>query len=182
MEKEGFVLDKKDLKGFLKSLKKIGRLIAPVKRDVIRFEEIKEVSDIFLQGISWFSPKKIMFSQNQTWFKFKNNKIEIPKDNFKKTVLFGVRLCDSNALYRNDYLFLKDDTDYKTRRENTYLIALYCKNAVDEYCFCSSMELKDDYDLLLIDRKTRFHIKVGSEKGKYILRKLWIRRTSTCSG
>ena len=67
----------------------------------------------------------------------------------KQKVIFGIRLCDLNALLRLDHLFLSEE-NYKEKRKNTILIGIHCKNPIDEYCFCSSMELQPYFDLFFL--------------------------------
>lgn len=174
MESKGKILLKKDLDRFLTKLKRYGDVVAPVKKDILRFEKIEKASEICLEGITRFPAKNLVFPEKQTLFRFKDSSIAEEKEEPEKTVLFGLRLCDLNAFYVADKFLLNKypDEKYKKRRDNIILIGLNCKNPVDRFCFCSSMELKHFYDLFFYDMGSYFHIKIGSKKGEELIKEL----------
>ncbi|MCA9496318.1 MAG: 4Fe-4S dicluster domain-containing protein [Nanoarchaeota archaeon] len=173
--KEGYLLPKKDLNKLIKILKNYGEVIGPVQdKKWLRMKEIKDAKEISLTGISWFTSKKYFFPEKQTMFTFNGTKLKKFSD-FPKRVLFGLRLCDLNAFHVNDKLFLEQEPknhNYANFRKNITLIGLWCDKPQDKYCFCDSMELQHYYDLCLFEKKDKFHIKVGSEKGEKILKEL----------
>ena len=169
MQAEGRILHKSELDNFLKSLSRYGEIYAPVKTDTVRFQKIKSSSGICFEEHAWFPPKEFFFPQKHTLFKFKKGKLAGEKEKIQPAVLFGLRNCDLNAFLINDKLFLEQehvDMQYKKRRENLLLVGLYCFREMDEYCFCSSMELQEYFDIMLIDKGSYYHVKYGSEKGK----------------
>ena len=174
MERGGFVLKKEDVSSFLEHLKKQARVIAPVQKDILRHEPLEDVNDVVFEGLSEFPYKKYFFPNDEVIFFFNRDKIDTPKLNAPKTVLFGLRMCDTAGIAVNDKLFINDypDKAYMQRRENTYLIPIYCYHEIDQYCFCSSMDLPELFDILFIDRQTHYHLKIGSEKGKKLFEKI----------
>lgn len=168
----GKILKKKDLDKFLNKLSKYGEIYAPVKTDTVRFQKVKSAKEICFDEHAWFPPKRFLFPQKHILFEYDKNGIKKRVGDVEPIVLFGLRNCDLNAFLINDKLFLNEkhpDPQYKKRRENILLIGLYCFEEMDKYCFCSSMELKDYYDIMLYDRGKYFHVKAGSEKGKRFL-------------
>jgi sulfhydrogenase subunit beta (sulfur reductase) len=178
VSEEGYIIHKDNLDDFFKALHGFGEVIAPVKvfNDAfLRMQKIEDYHEVEWNGISWFTSKKYTFPAKQTIVKFDGEKVEAWDENPAKRVLFGLRLCDLNAFYINDELFLHQDPTmkfYKKFRENLLLVGLWCDNAQDEYCFCESMNLKHRYDLCLFDKGDSFHIKAGSKKGEDLLKPL----------
>ena len=179
MEKQGITFAKKDLSVLFGVLRKLSdEIIAPVHGDgdgnFLRMSETKSLEEISFDGISWFTSKKYVFPEKQTLFSFKGQKISVPKASSVKRVLFGLRLCDLNAFYVNDHLFLHQKPampSYEKFRENLTLVGFWCDEAQDEYCFCESMNLAHRYDLCLFDLGDEWHLKFGSARGKEIFRK-----------
>lgn len=163
-------INKDTFNDFLQDIMRYNELVAPVKTDVGRFEEIKDVTKIDLMEHCLFPAKKFFFKKHQTLFEFKGNKITVPETEHdkKQRVMVGLKRCDLNSIKRQDIMFMKETTDpyYKEERERTILIGIHCKEQYDEYCFCSSMELSDYYDLMLYDKGHSYFVEVGSEKGK----------------
>lgn len=177
MEKRGKILLKSELNSFIKRLQGYGEVVAPVRRDILRYDIIKNASEICLDGLPRFSLKGFFFPQKQLLFRFRGQSIqsiEEEKKENKKYVFFAIRECDSNAFFVNDKLFMDEipDERYKRTREGMILIALHCNQPVDRFCFCESMEFNGYYDLLFYDLGDRFHIKIGSEKGEEIVKSL----------
>lgn len=176
----GYKLYKSDLYRLLDLLKEYGRVFAPQKNDNwLRFLELEDYKKLVFEGLTWYSPKEFLFPKKQIIFEFERNKII--KDNFEveKKVLFGLRLCDLNSFFINDKLFLEQEPvnkNYKKHRENLTLVGLWCDSQVDNFCFCSSLKLKNYYDLCLFDRGDFFHIKFATEKGYEIISKLGLEK------
>jgi len=168
----GKLLKKEDLNKFLLKLKSKGKLIAPIKTDILRYEYVKDTKDICLKGIPWFPIKKFFMPAQQKLFKIEN-KEPIDESNTERQVIFGAKLCDLNGIERTDKLFLDEipDPQYKKAREKTTLIGIHCKEQVDEYCFCEGIGLKSFYDLLFYDIGDAYHIEIGSEKGRKLVSK-----------
>ncbi|MBR9676693.1 hypothetical protein GOV04_00955 [Candidatus Woesearchaeota archaeon] len=166
-------LEKEGLDKFLKNSSKGGILVGPVITDMLRFQEIEDAGEICFEGNPTFGIKKFFVPPKNPILKFKGAKllgVETPK----KTVIFGARLCDTNSLLKTDQLYLNDypDEDYKTRRENTVLMALACSESCNEYAFCKSMNDIGHYDLLFVDKGDYFYVDIGTEKGQRLVKNL----------
>ncbi|MBR9676500.1 4Fe-4S binding protein [Candidatus Woesearchaeota archaeon] len=169
----GKLLKKEDLTRFLYKLRQRGDLIAPVKTNTTRFEKINDIKKISLEDIPQFSPKKFFVPQKETILKYDDNKISHKKIMGEK-IIFGIRLCDINALHRMDKVFIEGDnpdTYYKKRRENTILIGYNCEKPL-KTCFCESMNLEPVYDLFFYNMGNYYYIEVGSEKGSKLVSRL----------
>ena len=172
MNKEGYRLPKKKFSKLFKLLQKnADEIIAPIQNkndQFLRMQAITAPEEICWNGVSWFTSKKYVFPEKQELFSFERNKITTWDKTPPKRVIFGLRLCDLNAFYINDNLFLHDEPAmafYKKFRENLTLVGLWCDKPQDKYCFCDSMNLQNKYDLCLFDRGDHWHIKTGSNKG-----------------
>ncbi len=169
----GKLLKKEDFLKFLEKLKSRGDLIAPVKRDILRFEKVTDLKEICFDGLPVFPIKKFFLPPKDEIFSFKFNKIYYRKK-FGERIIFGARLCDVNALDRLDKLFLNEypDETYKERREKTTIICVACIKPVDEHCFCNSMKLENCFDLCIKEVEGNYYIDIGSEKGRKLVSKL----------
>lgn len=90
-----------------------------------------------------------------------------------KRILIGVHPYDLIAIQQMDKVYLGDDPDanYKSRRENTLIIASDITN-VSEHSFAASMgshTIDSGYDLLVTDLGDSVVIDVGSEAGRTLL-------------
>lgn len=172
---DGLALGKDQMHRLLDALKEYGELIGPVHDGQwLRMQTFSKYEELCLKGISWFTSKEYFFPQRQVLFQFDGHSLT-RQEEFPKRVLFGLRLCDLNAIAVNDKLFLEQEPqhrEYKGYREGLTLVGLWCDEVQDKYCFCSSMELEHFYDICLYDRGDYYHIKAGSEKGQEILEKL----------
>ncbi|MBN1645796.1 4Fe-4S dicluster domain-containing protein [Candidatus Woesearchaeota archaeon] len=172
MKEPGYVLKKDDFPSFFARLKQFGRVIAPRMQDQLRFDEVAKPDQIVWSGHTYFSPKEYVFPHTQTLFKYKDDKPIPVKEDVEQIVLLGARLCDLNAFFVNDFLFKNNefpDEQYIEKRSKLLLIGNYCHSYVDSYCFCSSMEFKPYYDLLMIDRGSYWHVKVNNPKHDWLV-------------
>jgi len=163
------VLLKKELNNFIENLMKDYEVIAPVHEGNTKFKIIKNIKEIFLKNITKIPVKKFFLPDDETLLKFKNGNIVEPKDQTLKRIIFGLRLCDLNALLVLDKVMI--DPLYINKRKKTILIGLYCDDP-DEYCFCNSMELEDYYDLFFYPRGDKYYISIGSKKGRMLIKDL----------
>jgi sulfhydrogenase subunit beta (sulfur reductase) len=96
-----------------------------------------------------------------------------------KYAFIGVRACELHAIAIQDKVFLDGqfvDPNYKSRRENLFLVAVNCGQAGGN-CFCSSMstgpKATSGFDLalteLLQDWRHRFLVEVGTVRGAEVL-------------
>lgn len=87
----------------------------------------------------------------------------------------GVRACELAAILIQDRVFMQGpivDTRYRTRREQTFIVAVNCTRAGGT-CFCASLgtgpRVKDHYDILLTELDDVFLAEAGSQAGGEIL-------------
>ena len=168
-----YTLEKKMLGIFLESITKSYELIAPVKRDLVRFERIEDVSEIYLEKNSYFPLKEFFFRKQETILVYDGRKLASPKIESPERIFFGIRKCDLNAIHHQDKVFIEDANDpfYISARKNSYLIGYHCNSAPSEYCFCGTLELIDFFDLMIYDKQDYYLAEVGSEKGRFIVDK-----------
>ncbi len=129
------VTDEKGLKQFLQNISKDYNIAVPVrkekgKKEVVEYDIVEDFDNIDLDSQADTSPKEFFLPQDE--------KIEKIQENEKKTIIFGVRSCDIEAIKVLDSVFLDDDyvdVHYKNKRENTIVFALSCEDRFKS-CFC----------------------------------------------
>ena len=163
------ILLKKDLPKFIDNLIKKYEVIAPVKTIPTKFQKISSFDEIYLDSITQVPAKQHFIPESETLLEFKNKKAVETKGEIKKTILFGLRKCDLNAIQVVDKVMY--DQQYLAKRKNTVLIGLFCENP-DEYCFCNSMQLQDYHDLFFYPKGDSYYIDVGSKVGKSLVKNL----------
>ncbi len=163
---------RKSFEDFLRAIMKSHELIAPVKKDLVRFEPISNIKDIYLKKNTYFPVKEYFFRKKETLFRFEGNEVTVPAFTTKKRAFFGIRRCDLNAIRHQDTVFIDDAHDpyYEAARKDAVLLGYHCSTAPSEYCFCGSLDLVDFSDIMFFDRKTHFLVEVGSEKGALLVR------------
>ncbi len=164
-------MEKKRLNSFLTALSKKHELIAPIKKDLVRFLPLNDPSQLCLDQIPYFPLKEYFFKKEEVLFKFIGNTLIVPQHQARSRVFFGVRKCDLNAIRHQDMVFINDlhDPYYETARKNSYLLGYHCNTAPSPYCFCGSMNLVDFFDLMFYDKGESFFIEVGSDNGREII-------------
>lgn len=163
------IISEKELPDFINKLIKKYEFIAPIKKDVTKFEKVNSYNEIYLDKITEIPAKEFLFPEGETLIEFKKGKaIEVIKKQ-NKTILFGLRKCDLNSIKILDKVMY--DAQYLEKRKNMILIGLFCNNP-DEYCFCNSMELEDYHDLFFYPYKKDYYISVGSKKGENLVKHL----------
>ncbi len=168
-----YKVEKRGVDKFLQLLKNNFELIAPVKTDLVRFEKINNIKDIYLEKNSYFPAKEYFFKKEETLFQFNGNKFTEIKEKHTERIFFGVRRCDLNAIKHQDLVFIEDAKDpyYMEAREKSFLLGYHCSKAPTPYCFCGSLDLKDFFDLMFYDKGAHFLVEVGSEKGNFLINK-----------
>ncbi|MBW2967201.1 4Fe-4S dicluster domain-containing protein [Candidatus Woesearchaeota archaeon] len=157
---------------FLTDVMRYNELVAPVDSDESRFEQIRDIAKLDITLHTYFPVKKFLFKKDQVLFSFDTakGKLTVPQleTEKKQRVIIGLKRCDLNSIKRQDMMFQKEAKDhyYDEERERTILVGYHCKEPFDEYCFCSSMDLGDFYDLMLYDRDDAYLVEIGSEKGR----------------
>lgn len=174
---EMYILNKNHLSFWLRKLKTIHELIAPV-RDIsgdIVLTELSRMHETALDGPALMpSPKEYLLPQMEQLFCYSEEGVEEAFDK-RPRVLFGIRSCDLSAIKVLDLFYLGKTADayYASRRNRTALISIAC-NHPDPTCFCLGLGtgpfLKSGFDLQLTDLGERFLVETGSEAGQALVR------------
>ncbi len=119
-----------------------------------------------------FPPKHTLLTvqrQNGS-FEAKCNDTEPPQYAF-----IGMRSCELKAIEIQDKVFLGgpyQDTDYKTRRQKAFVLAVNCTEPGGT-CFCASMDagprVGPGFDLALTELDDLFVLEIGSEMGRQVI-------------
>ena len=144
--------------------------------DAVVFGSLGSVEELKLDyRNSTLSPKEQFLPRMETLYEFDGeNYVEdvLPDE---KRVIFGMRPCDCRALTLLDQTFDTDqvkDPFYVTRRANTVVVALACKQPLSS-CFCTTVGGdpygEDGADVLMSDEGDSLFAKPVSEKGKGFL-------------
>lgn len=182
----GYLLATGKLHDFLSLLMRSGSLVAPVRRKsdgVVVFEELaseEELGRLDFTTNPQFTAKRLFMPAYEELFEYDmdGQRITDHKLRPKPRILFGLRLCDLNAVRIQDRLFINDqftDDQYRAARDAITLIGWYCNAPPSPFCFCGSMELANYYDLLLRElpgkdgAEPAIHIDVGSPKGELLV-------------
>ncbi|MEM0465353.1 MAG: 4Fe-4S dicluster domain-containing protein [Candidatus Pacearchaeota archaeon] len=164
------ILPKSKLKEFIESLMNSYEIIAPVNKDITKFDIIKNPNEIYLKQITKVPLKKFFIPENEIILEYENEIIKEKKDKTKERVIFGLRKCDINALEILDKVMT--DKFYLNKRKKSILIGYFCENP-DKYCFCNSMQLSDKgFDLFFYPKDNFYFISIGTEKGKELVKNL----------
>lgn len=165
------------LPSFMESLKRWGRLVAPVERapGVFSLEEITDVSRARPDALRTIVPfKKLLLKPRFTMLEGSpKGGVAGSDDNAAGPVVYvGAHACDIHALKILDLIFLSDFVDpyYKKNREQLTIVGYGC--FPDEKCFCDSMgtgTTEDGFDLFLTPLEGRFLVTVASARGDEIV-------------
>jgi sulfhydrogenase subunit beta (sulfur reductase) len=164
-------LDETQLDPFITAVAKSYRVVAPVRTDAVRFQEVKDGKAIDLTENSYLPIKDFFLARRDVLFLFEGANLSVPVDRVEPRVFFGVRRCDLNAVSHQDLVFMQESRDpyYAQRREASVLIGYHCPEPPGPYCFCGSMNLKDCHDLMFVPRAGYFLVDEGSERGKQLI-------------
>ena len=169
-----YKIQKADLDNLISALAGKYHVLAPVRTDAVRFQEVKSAEAIDLTANSYVPIKQFFFPQQETLFKFQGDKVTVPLPETEPRVFFGVRRCDLNAVAHQDLVYLEEPQNpyYAARRKNSLFIGVHCTKPCNDYCFCGSMDLKDHQDLMLVERPDYFLVDVGSAHGEQLAKQL----------
>ena len=149
------------------------RVAAPVMNSgKLVFEEIKKVSDIILNDdITYKSPKEYLFPQVEKIMSFSENATQTAMPD-RKTVIFGVKPCDLDALKVMTAVFTKGkfiDTYFEKNLSNTILAGIGCQTEKPG-CFCGDRGLNKGYspdcDMFFSDNGEAYTVEILTEKGE----------------
>lgn len=118
----------------------------------------------------------------------KNMQAVDEEDQTEKQAFIGARSCEIHAIAIQDKVFLKgeySDSQYKTHRESTFVLAANCSTA-GKNCFCASMgtgpKATFGYDIALtevLENGTHFFVlDAGSERGGSVIESITNRTTT----
>ncbi len=180
------ILWKADMSRLVQILAENHEIYGPIERDgVIVFDRIARANEMaHYIGSNMLPLKYFLHKPMETIFYVKKAKdFEVKEAEVAETkqVLFAVHSCDVNAMLYLDKVFTGDfyDPYYAKRRENTFIVALNCTE-IAENCLCTSVGagpyLEDEgFDLLLTNLGDRYTMKIGSEKGRAVVRRMGLR-------
>ncbi len=163
------IIPKSQLPNFINNLTKSHQLIAPVKEKITQFKKINSFNEIYLDKITLAPAKSHFQPENETLLKFKNNKPIEPEGQIPKTILFGLRKCDLNAIQILDKVMY--DKQYLSKRKNTTLIGIHCDKP-DSFCFCNSMELVNYHDIYIFPKGKNYILDIQTPKGEALVKNL----------
>jgi len=145
------ILNKKKLETVLNKLAETAEVFLPIEKgETSGFYSWKtfdkEQDTLMLDALNvLLPPKNVLFPQTEKMYSFKEEgkgvEISGTYEDFNATIIFGIRACDVAAIDRLDDAFLTkgyEDAFYKSRRENTTIIANACYEPGPN-CFCTSM-------------------------------------------
>jgi len=188
-----YIVKKSDFPRLIGHLLAEFRVFAPVAADgEYNFRKIKRANEIRTESYvksyinTEFPPKKFFLPEGEPMIEYgRKGKIK-GTETPAKSVIFGVRPCDTHALDVLDRVMLKNghaDPYYRKRRDSVLVFALSCRKA-GKNCFCASMgtEKAMKFDLLFTDEGKHFHIETGSARGKEVAGLPFFGRTARRAG
>ena len=179
-------LPKDKLPEMLKEIAEKFTLVGPKEETgFTEFQELDNPEDTNLDYLlSRVPPKTLVFQQTETLFTFtkgKNAKVETPKVDPGKRIVFGIRPCDARGYSLINPVFDgQKEGDYKDpfyilKRNRSTLIGLSCLEP-DVNCFCTSFgdspANTEFLDLLFTDIGDAFYIDVITKKGEELINSL----------
>ena len=175
------ILQKEKVQGYLKSLMSEYKVVAPMERknSPAEFKELKAGDEPILDGSKMMmTAKDYILPRYEALLRVNakkgSEKIEALLPKAIPTVMLGVWLPDAQGLQVLDKVFLDDkfpDPYYKTRRENTIIVATV-PNENRWSWFCTSIDdvdtWKEKTDAVMYDIGDSYYFEVFSEKGAKI--------------
>jgi len=173
------VLPKENLDLFLEGLKRLGKLIAPLRRGgKFTFDVVKDVESVEINYTrTVLPPKKFLLPYRRERYSYFTDTLRF-ESNYRpvEQIIFGIHSCDLHGISILDSVYLRDNPDprYLEVRKKTVLIGISCRP--DEYCFCLSTGTAfpdgANWDLFLTDIGDDYFVSIGSPKGDEIILKL----------
>jgi len=171
------VLPKKRIKELLTFLGEKYRLVAPARENgKLVFKEIKNVDDVVITDeLPYKSPKEFLFPQLERMMTFgADGELKI-EDQVEKTVIFGVKPCDLEAMKVLKAVLAQgkfQDAWFVRRMENTFFIGMNCI-AEKPGCFCAERGVDKGYsdacDVFLTDGGDYYEVEIITEAGNSLL-------------
>lgn len=123
-------------------------------KEIVRFGEIKSVSEIVYDRQSDFSAKEVYYPVMQTMIYFTETESRESQLKDDKDIIIFAHPCDINAIRRLDSIFLENgnhgDVYYARLRNKVKFVLLECAESF-ENCFCVSAgsDVCEDYTMAL---------------------------------
>jgi ferredoxin len=183
-----FILKKEKLAGALRKLGKDSEIYLPFEneRGLVEYRELDdsiEFDRVMLGCKPDVPPKGILFPQSEVLLRYrkqgKNINVEPAPADYGKKIIFGVKPCDAVAISIMDRVFCEGmfvDPYYKTRRENTAIVAIACDGPSDSQCFCPSTGgspvSKEGADVIMYDLGEEYYFEPVTAKGESIAQEI----------
>lgn len=143
---------------------------------LLPFSEVQRTEDYINLSLP---AKEMVFEQKEGLFKWTRNgeciEIEgLAHNHSKNRILFGVRACDTYGIAYTDRFYLHEypDPNYKSRRDETTIIAVNCLKA-GPHCFCTSVGTGVfstlGHDLALTPMDTFYLVEAATPKGEALI-------------
>lgn len=170
-------LKKDNVVSFLKEMNKKEKVFCPQSVDGrdLMFMPLEEGVYTGNIGKTTISAKTVLFPQTEEILSFTEKGISKTID-ASKTLLFGIRPCETKAIQFVDQFMTRDnfiDPHYQSRREKVTTIAIACHEPPSDTCFCVDAGgmpyLENGYDVQLFDAGDYYIALSGSEHGEEIL-------------
>ena len=172
-------INKTDLGKLLAAMSENARCAGPIAdRDGVKLAALTADAVLELAYDNFrLSPKLWFFPRSEVIASGDGGALETTPLPEEATVLFGLRPCDAASLELLDKIFLDEaylDPYYKSRRENTTIVALAC-NDPGPACFCTSVGggpgASAGADAVAFDLGDEFLFEAVSDKGEAFLTK-----------
>ena len=159
---------------FIDKISKQMDVFGPARDKVTEYKKINSSSELFFDSLVEYTAKDLFFKPGELIMNFNKGNIMLPgflKEKQKTKVLLGLRMCDLAAIRKQDIAFTQGFKDpyYIKRRENTLLFGYHQKQCGDNFCFCQSVDLKVNFDLMFYKRHDHYLVEAGSERGQEII-------------
>lgn len=181
-----YLIKKSDFPKLMEHLIRSFRVFAPVMENgEYNFREIKKANGIGGCTKSYmnteFPPKKFFLPEGEAMIEYGGKGKIRPSETPAKSIIFGIRPCDTHALDVLDRVMFPGYVDpyYKNRRASTLVFALNCTRA-GKNCFCESMGAgeAENFDLLFTDSGNELHVEAGSARGREMTKLPFFRKTA----
>jgi sulfhydrogenase subunit beta (sulfur reductase) len=175
------ILKKERFSDFINKLKKIKKVIAPIKHGDKHFvfSEIENPDDITLKYIpTILPPKKYFMPQYETLIEYDTKdgqKMQAVLE-YEEIILFGVHTCDIAGIQCLDAVFSNrpKDLHYLIRKNTVTVAGFECNEYCDEFASCGLMDTNlpnGGFDLFFSDIGERFMVQINTQSGEDIIEK-----------
>jgi len=157
------------------------------KENKILFDYVEDVTEIERKYTpTVLSPKKFFFPQKEVLLEYTAELDVKAKLNPEKLILFGVKPCDITGIKLMDEAFAEGngDPNYLSKRQNSIIIGIDCKEICSEDAFCykvNSQNPEDGFDIMLQEFEDYYIINIATNKGELLINKFFeVEECSDC--